>query len=72
MIASTLPLALSIAAALLVVTLGPRPRGERKLAQVLGSVRRRPPGSLLRTRVALLVLAAALLVVALGGGTQNG
>ncbi len=59
-------LGLSALASLLVVVLGPRLTGDRKLEQALGAVRRRPSAAFLRTRVALLVLSAALLAMAMG------
>ncbi len=57
---------LSVLAALLAVALGPRLNRDRKVEQVLAAVRRRPPQQFLRTRVALLVLSAGLLVMAVG------
>lgn len=67
MTTSMLLLGLSVMASLLVVGLGPRPTGARKIEQVLAGVRRQPATHFLWTRVMLLVLSAALLVMALAG-----
>ncbi len=61
-------LGLSMIAALLVVQLGPRPQPNenRNLKRAFAGITRRPATHFLRTRVALLVLSAALLVMAIG------
>ncbi|MGB6449786.1 MAG: hypothetical protein WBE92_03455 [Steroidobacteraceae bacterium] len=58
-------LGLSLVASLLVVRLGPRASTVRELKPFRVELRLRPPAAFLWTRVALLVLSAALLVMAL-------
>ena len=57
-------LGLSLVASLLVVRLGPREGNVRELKPIRVEHRLRPPAAFLWTRVALLVLSAALLVMA--------
>lgn len=66
---NTLLLYLSVLSALLVIALGPRlPRvqGTHASRKALLDLRWIPPAAFRRTRIALLVISAALLAVALG------
>lgn len=58
-------LGLSLLGSLLVVRLGMRMSNVREVKQLRVELRLRPPAAFLWTRVALLVLSAALLVMAL-------
>lgn len=65
---SVFMLTLSVLASLLAVALGPqlpRPQGHSGARRALPQIRWTPPAALRRTRVTLLVIAAALLYLAL-------